>query len=100
MNFGHGGDGSVGFLEHIDLIHGRHPGSISNAHEYDPSTFDSQYTRYAQILDSDFANYVVLYQCLETAEYIDTKTQQAINGADAFAHTTAQALDFSKHPFA
>ena len=38
---------------------------------FDPYLYDSQFTKYAQILDTDYDNYILLYTCQESAEFVD-----------------------------
>ena len=45
---------------------------------FDPHLFDSQYLRYAQVLDTDYDNYILLYSCQEINEYFEAKTHQDI----------------------
>jgi hypothetical protein len=65
LNFRHKTDLSVGFYE----PHGSHSNHIKNLTDvaqnryYDEEHFDLQYLRYAQVLDTDYDNYIVLYSC-------------------------------------
>lgn len=39
-----------------------------------PLEFEAQFERYMQVLDTDYDNYLVMYQCLETARYYDVES--------------------------
>jgi len=78
LNFNFDKDNNAyGMAEHSAINPSGDMGDISK-HEhgdyFDPWLWDSQYTRYMQVLDTDNEDYVVLYQCLESANYRDTKT--------------------------
>ena len=73
LNFRHR-DPSIGYIENEQLRHDdfsfdhadkNHPG-----HE-DYNAFDHHYLRYAQVLDSDYDNFVIVYSCQEGAHYYD-----------------------------
>lgn len=38
---------------------------------FDPYLFDSQFLKYAQVLDTDYENFLLLYSCQEYAEFND-----------------------------
>jgi len=59
--------------------------------------FDSQFKRYAQVLDTDYDNYAVIYQCFETAQYFD-KTGARIPNYEAFEHATSTSFSASAWP--
>lgn len=73
MNFRHR-DPSIAYIEseqlrhdefHFDHADNKHPG-----HE-DYNAFDHHYLRYAQVLDTDYSNFVIVYSCQEGAHYYD-----------------------------
>lgn len=54
--------------------------------------------RYAQILDTDELNYMVVYECLESAEYYDKQIGKKISAKQAWRKTLkAKALDPNKN---
>lgn len=59
-----------------------------------------QFPRYAQVLDTDYDNYMVMYQCLETAKYFDKETNEEIDGAEAFNRVKTSQIDFKMPPYA
>jgi hypothetical protein len=71
LNFRHPSDRSVAYLEphgvHTPHIHNltelHHMNELSHDH------FDLQFLRYAQVLDTDYDNFVVLYSCQEAADF-------------------------------
>ena len=65
---------------------------------YDAHLWDSQYLRYMQVLDTDNKNYVVLYKCLETAKYTDTKTDKSLTEEEAWKRSEVSSMDFTKRP--
>jgi hypothetical protein len=101
LNFSFHPSGSVGILEHTAI----NPSGLKNAQEkyegseeYDPHLWDSQYLRYVQVLDSDSKNYLVVYKCLETAKYTDTKTGGSLSDEEAWKRSTVSSMDFTKRP--
>ena len=69
-------DTSIGIIEHhywgeydVELSEFNHNGKKEE--QFDPFLWDSQFQRYAQVLDTDYDNYMVLYECLESAYYLD-----------------------------
>jgi len=49
---------------------------------------DKQFERYMQVLDTDYDNYLVMYQCLESAQYFDVKTGFRVSAHTAHANVT------------
>ena len=85
----------------MNLIHGKDQetiDSLKNSEEFDSFTWESQFTRYAQILDTDEKNYVVLYQCLETAEYTENESGNQISPQDAWHYSERTYFDPEKQP--
>lgn len=56
--------------------------------------------RYAQVLDTDYENYTVVYSCQESAKYYDKETDQEIPPHAAYQYALSRsAVDFTKeHP--
>jgi hypothetical protein len=57
----------------------------------DPLVFDQQFERYMQVLDTDYDNYLVMYQCLETAHYFDLSTGYRIPEWEAHEKVTKKS---------
>jgi len=60
--------------------------------------FDSQFKRYAQVLDTDYDNFMVLYECFETASYYDKNTGKQMPDYEAWEHSKSSSIDFKKWP--
>lgn len=75
-------------------------GSIyENAHDWSAFLWDSQYMRYIQVVDFDERHeYVVLYQCFETATYLDVKSGEPLKEREAFNRSTREYLDITQRP--
>ena len=65
---------------------------------FNNNVFDSQFKRYAQVLDTDYNNFMVLYECFETAHYYDTKTGKQIPDYEAWEAAKSSSIDFKKWP--
>jgi len=50
-----------------------------------------------QVLDSG-ENYIVLYKCLETIHYTDTKTEKKLTDEEAWKRSEIKSVDFTKRP--
>ena len=42
-----------------------------SADNFDVYLFESQFLKYTQVLDTDYENYLLLYSCQESAEFLD-----------------------------
>jgi hypothetical protein len=59
-----------------------------------------QFPRYAQVLDTDYDKYMVMYQCLETAKYFDKETNEEIDGSEAYTRVSTSKINFKTPPYA
>ena len=68
---------AYGIAEHSAINPSGQMGDITK-HEhgdyFDPWLWDSQFDRYMKVVDTNNQDYLVLYQCLESANYRDKKT--------------------------
>ena len=107
-NFEDHKDKSLAYVEHMDF--GPHVDPNMELHRYvfdnerkeaayDPIAFDSQFLRYAQILDTDYLNYMVVYQCLETAHYFNKETHEKMTGEEAWKEVERTKMDFTQRPY-
>ena len=46
--------------------------------------FDKQYLKFNQILDTDYENYLVVYNCQESAEYKNSKSGNFLSDQQVF----------------
>ena len=98
-------DKSVAHLVHRDVNLKTHGDEEIKEHGHDGEKeewfnehlFDSQFKRYAQVLDTDYDNYAVIYQCFETAQYFD-KTGARIPNYEAFEHAKSTSFSASAWP--
>jgi hypothetical protein len=65
---------------------------------FNEHVFDSQFKRYAQVLDTDYDNYMVLYQCFETAQYFDKESGVRIPNYEAWENSKSSSINFSSWP--
>jgi len=101
VNFEFHPDKSIGMMDHSAV----NPSGNRDALDVyrDPKAWsaflwDSQFTRYLQILDTDDEhNYIILYQCFETAVFHD-KAGKELKAREAFNQSTREYLDISKRP--
>ena len=72
---------TIGYMENIRLI----DKNVDNEKgEFNAFTFDQQYLKYMQILDSDFENFVVMYTCIEQAFYKSKKTGKKLTDKEVW----------------
>ena len=65
-------DPTVASIMHSKVHHDYQYNKV-DTDSFDPFLFDSQFLKYAQILDTDYENYILLYTCQETAEFTDNE---------------------------
>lgn len=95
-------DKSVAHILHRDMNLSEHEDEnvFEHKHEDDKESyfntyvFDSQFKRYGQVLDTDYDNYMVLYECFETAHYYDVQSGKLITRDDAWEHSKSSSIDF------
>jgi hypothetical protein len=93
-------------LVHRDVNIERHADGDVKEHGHDGEKeeyfnehlFDSQFKRYAQVLDTDYDNYAVIYQCFETAGYFDKETGTRIPDYEAWELSKSSSINFSAWP--
>lgn len=104
LKFTHPSDKSVAFVDHRDVDLENHPNVKAHGHdgeletEFDAHVFDSQFKRYAQVFDTDYDNYMVMYQCFETAHFYDKETGKRIPGYEAWLKAKSSAVDLNARP--
>lgn len=109
VSFGVGSDPAsskvdpFGYLETSQFIY---PGDLEAEHlldgkkepEFDAALWESQYNRHVQVLHSD-TDYMVLYQCMEAAEYLHPFSHNSMTPEAAWKKATKTSIDFDKKPF-
>ena len=65
-----------------DIVEHDHTGEKEGY--FSEHVFDSQFKRYAQVLDTDYDTYAVVYQCFETAQYFDKESGTRIPNYEAW----------------
>jgi len=73
-------------------------GDMNRPEFYNEHSFDAQFKRYAQVLDTDYDNFAVLYECFETAEYYNAETNERMPDYEAWEHTLSSSIDYSRWP--
>lgn len=56
-------------------------------HEFDEYVYEQQFLRWAQVVDTDYDNYLVLWHCWEHAEYYDTAKAKTIPPSQIWKET-------------
>ena len=77
LNFRNKQDPSIGYIEPERM--GFDDFSFDENDEYalhDVGAFESQYLRYAQVLDTDYDNFAIVYSCQEGANYYDKSDEE------------------------
>jgi len=50
------------------------------------------------VFDTDYDNYMVMYQCFETAHFYDKETGKRIPGYEAWLKAKSSAVDLNARP--
>lgn len=85
-------------VEHEDENVQEHTHEDKREEFFNNYVFDAQFKRYAQVLDTDYDNFMVLYECFETAQYYDTKQGKQIPDYEAWEHAKSSSIDFNSWP--
>ena len=80
LDFGHPKDATIAYLENSLLAN---PADMQDD-KFNPKIFDSQYLKYAQVLLSDFENYMVVYFCEESAQYRSKSRKRSLSPQDVW----------------
>ena len=83
LTFNTEGDLSIARLEYQKVHEANHAHSVQTD-TFDPYVFDSQYTRYFQVLDTDYDNYMLVYSCQEINEYHNLESGANVAPHDAW----------------
>lgn len=84
--------------EHEDENVREHQHEEGKEEYFNNYVWDSQSKRYAQVLDTDYDNFMVLYECFELAHYYDKSTGKQIPEYEAWDHSKSSNIDFSAWP--
>ena len=103
LNFRHASDPTIAYIESERLGHDDfefNSGDPNDPGHHDWNAFDHHYLRYAQVLDTDYENFAILYSCQEGAHYYhpnDKKKHPILDLHDIWKHVKRQSNPTDSH---